>query len=115
MEPSGHRVLTWLDRPPTVHLREFLTADSRKKEIAGGGGGANTHPASWTAAADPFNGLIEALITSVFAMVMIERNDGARRPPSYLLNAIISCRRNCAFGFAERRALSWYLPLLHVP
>lgn len=90
---SGESVdnLPWKYFHP-VHIRERLNEDHRKRDTADTSGGAQAASASWTSAADPLTGLIEALITKVSAMTMIERDEVEADAPlsSYGLDSLVS-------------------------
>ncbi|PLB49064.1 polyketide synthase-like protein [Aspergillus steynii IBT 23096] len=91
---SGESVdnLPWKYFHP-VHIRERLNEDHRKRDTAeASGSGAHATSASWTSAADPLTGLIEALITKVSAMTMIERDEVEADAPlsSYGLDSLVS-------------------------
>lgn len=75
-----------------VHTKERLIAEASKRKKSGADGDANASATSWTAAADPLSGLIEALISKVSAMMMIEREDVRADVPlaSYSLDSLVS-------------------------
>ncbi|KAI5247676.1 putative polyketide synthase [Aureobasidium subglaciale] len=75
-----------------VHTKERLIAEASKRKKAGVVGDANTSATSWTASADPLTGLIEALISKVSAMTMIEREDVRADIPlaTYSLDSLVS-------------------------
>ncbi|RYP74772.1 hypothetical protein DL769_003946 [Monosporascus sp. CRB-8-3] len=83
--------VTWKYFHP-VHVRARLNTNSRRKETKGASGGGETQAGSWTAAADPITGLIEAMITKVSAMTMIERDEVEPDTPltSYGLDSLVS-------------------------
>lgn len=71
-----------------AHVRARLNANERKNDIAVGSGGSAL---SWTAAADPLTGLIEALISKLSAIPMIERDevDSDSHLASYGLDSLV--------------------------
>jgi acyl carrier protein len=75
-----------------VHTKERLIAEASKRKKSGVIGDANALATSWTAATDPLMGLIEALISKVSAMTMIEREDVRADVPlaSYSLDSLVS-------------------------
>ena len=75
-----------------VHVRARLNADSRGKETKKASGTGDVQGGSWTAAADPISSLIEAMITKVSAMTMIERDEIEPDIPltSYGLDSLVS-------------------------
>ncbi|KAI1147950.1 putative polyketide synthase [Nemania diffusa] len=76
-----------------VHTKEKLKAERQKKATAGGGGmGSNMYSTLWTAAENPLDGLTEALITKISAMIMMDRDEvGAEVPlASYGLDSLVS-------------------------
>ncbi|THW23325.1 putative polyketide synthase [Aureobasidium pullulans] len=75
-----------------VHTKERLIAEASKRKKAGVEGDTGLSTASWTAAEDPLTGLLEALISKVSAMTMIEREDVRGDVPlaSYSLDSLVS-------------------------
>lgn len=75
-----------------VHAIERLKADKNKREKSGKGAGADMYSASWTAAENPLEGLVEALITKVAAMAIMEREEVQADAPvaSYNLDSLVS-------------------------
>jgi acyl carrier protein len=75
-----------------VHIRSRLNNESNRKEIKGAGQGGAAQTGSWTKAADPVAGLIEAIITKVSNMTMIERDDVEPDIPlaAYGLDSLVS-------------------------
>jgi acyl carrier protein len=75
-----------------VHTKERLVVEASKSKESGRIGDADALATSWTAAADPLMGLIEALISKVSAMTMIEREDARADVSlvSYSLDSLVS-------------------------
>lgn len=75
-----------------VHTKERLIAEASKRKKAGVEGDTGLSTASWTAAENPLTGLLEALISKVSAMTMIEREDVRGDVPlaSYSLDSLVS-------------------------
>ncbi|KAG8415739.1 polyketide synthase [Metarhizium acridum] len=75
-----------------VHAIERFKADKKKRDGAGGSGGADMYSTSWTAAENPLEGLTEALITKVAAMAIMERDEVLADAPvaSYNLDSLVS-------------------------
>ncbi|KAI5236312.1 putative polyketide synthase [Aureobasidium subglaciale] len=75
-----------------VHTKQRLVAEASKRKKDGVVGDANASATSWTASADPLTGLVEALISKVSAMTMIEREDVRADIPlaTYSLDSLVS-------------------------
>ncbi|KAI1128026.1 putative polyketide synthase [Nemania abortiva] len=76
-----------------VHTKERLKAERQRKATAGGGGmGSNMYSNLWTTAENPLEGLTEALITKISAMIMMDRDELGPEVPlaSYGLDSLVS-------------------------
>ncbi|KAG9664774.1 putative polyketide synthase, partial [Aureobasidium melanogenum] len=75
-----------------AHTKERLIAEASKRKKYAAVGGLNDSTTSWTAATDPLTGLIEALISKMSAMAMIEREDVRADVAlaSYSLDSLVS-------------------------